>query len=206
MTTSTTSASFLADPPVDEAVQKLYDDDLEGGGYVMNLSRVWAQSTDALGMLSSAMTQATHLSGVDADERSLLVLVTASTMGDAYCSFAYGAKLARAVGEEVTARVVRGDDAQLTSRQRVLAAWAREVVRDPNATTAEQVEALREVGFEDRQIFGLTLFVALRIVFSTVNDALGAGPDAALAAAAPQAVAEAIDFGRAPAAAIEAVG
>jgi uncharacterized peroxidase-related enzyme len=206
MTTFTTSASFLADPPVDQAVQKLYDGDLGGAGYVMNLSRVWAQSPDALGMFSSAMMLASHLSGLDADERSLLVLVTASTMDDAYCSFAYGSKLARAVGEDVTARVVRGDDSRLTSRQRVLAAWAREVVRDPNATTAEQVEALREVGFEDRQIFGLTLFVALRIVFSTVNDALGASPDAALAAGAPQAVAEAIDFGRAPAAAIEEAG
>jgi len=198
MTTSATPASFLADPPLDEAVQQLYDRDLEGLGYVMNLSKVWAQSPDALTMMSDAMRMASDLSDLDADERALLVVATASTMGDAYCSLSFGAKLARVVGEEITARVVLGDDAQLTPHGRLLAAWARQVVRDPNATTADQVQALRAAGFEDRQIFGLTLFVALRVLFSTVNDALGASPDSALAASTPQAVVEAVDFGRPP--------
>ena len=95
MTTSATPASFLADPPLDEAVQQLYDRDLEGLGYVMNLSKVWAQSPDALTMMSDAMRMASDLSDLDADERALLVVATASTMGDAYCSLSFGAKLAR---------------------------------------------------------------------------------------------------------------
>jgi uncharacterized peroxidase-related enzyme len=206
MTMTTSAASFLEDPPINEAVQKLYDGDRGAMGYVANLSRVWAQSPDALRVLSSAMMLATELSGLEPDERSLVVLATASSMGDAYCSLAYGTRFAHAVGEEITARVVRGDDTSLTSRGRVLAAWARAVVRDPNATTVEEVQSLRDAGFEDRQIFGLTLFVALRIVFSSVNDALGASPDGALASAAPRVVAQAVDFGRAPTAAVEKTG
>jgi uncharacterized peroxidase-related enzyme len=196
MTTSTTAASFLVDPPVDQAVQELYDGDREGMGFVMNLSRVWAQSPDALKILSAAMMLASEVSGLDAEERSLMVLATASTMGDAYCSFSYGTRLARALGDEVAAGVVRGDDAALSPRRRALAAWARQIVRDPNATTVDEVDTLRDLGFDDRQIFGLTLFVGLRQLFSTVNDALGAGPDAALVSRTPRSVAEAIDFGR----------
>lgn len=42
----------------------------------------------------------------------------------------------------------------------------------------------------------ITVFVALRIAFSTVNDALGASPDAALRSTAPKAVLDAVTFGR----------
>jgi len=60
--------------------------------------------------------------------------------------------------------------------------WARTVTRDPNGTSAADVQALRDVGLEDGQIMAVTVFVALRIAFSTVNDALGAAPDAELVA------------------------
>lgn len=55
---------------------------------------------------------------------------------------------------------------------------------------------MRDAGFDDGQIFAITLFVALRIAFSTVNDALGALPDRALGEAAPAPVRDAVTFGR----------
>ncbi len=42
----------------------------------------------------------------------------------------------------------------------------------------------------------MTVFVSLRIAFSTVNDALGTGPDAALRSSAPEAVVRAVHYGR----------
>jgi hypothetical protein len=42
----------------------------------------------------------------------------------------------------------------------------------------------------------MTLYVALRIAFSTVNDALGARPDRRLVEAAPAAVHDAVSYGR----------
>ena len=50
------------------------------------------------------------------------------------------------------------------------------------------MEDLRASGLTDREIFDATVFVALRMVFSTVDNALGAEPDLQLAAAAPPAV------------------
>jgi alkylhydroperoxidase family enzyme len=189
-------AGFLADPPVDDLVDQMYASDLEGQGYVANLTRVWAQSPETLGALSYALKLATDLSGLVPVERNLVVTAAASALGDAYCSLAFGSKLAASVGADITAAIVRGDDRRLTQRGRLLASWARQVADDPNGTTAEQVEALREGGFDDRQVFGLTFFVALRVAFSTVNDALGATPDPELLDRTPDQLEEAVTFGR----------
>ena len=74
--------------------------------------------------------------------------------------------------------------------------WARTVARDPNATTPADIQALRDAGLDDEQIFAITAFVALRLAFSTINDALGAQPDAQLAQSLPPEVREAVTYGR----------
>jgi alkylhydroperoxidase family enzyme len=94
--------------------------------------------------------------------------------------------------------VIGGDDGALTERERALAEWGRQAVRDPNTTTTEDVERLRAAGLDDREIFEATAYVAFRLAFSTVNDALGATPDPQLVDEAPARVREAVDFGRAP--------
>jgi len=68
--------------------------------------------------------------------------------------------------------------------------------RDPNATTPADIQALRDTGLDDGQIFAITGFVALRLAFSTINDALGAQPDAQLARSLPREVREAVTYGR----------
>ncbi|WP_223164197.1 carboxymuconolactone decarboxylase family protein [Nocardioides mesophilus] len=120
----------------------------------------------------------------------------ASALGDAYCSLAWGGKLAGEAGDDVAAAVLGGTDAGLDPAEKALAAWARQVTRDPNGTREPDVQVLRDAGFDDGQIFGITLFVGLRIAFSTVNDALGALPDRALADGLPAAVRGAVGFGR----------
>lgn len=47
-----------------------------------------------------------------------------------------------------------------------------------------------------QEIFDATVFIAFRLAFSTVNDALGACPDRQLAVAAPASVREAVVYGR----------
>ncbi|GAA1478838.1 hypothetical protein GCM10009623_32840 [Nocardioides aestuarii] len=198
MTTFTTPAAFLEDPPVDDVVDRMYTSDLEVQGYVANLTRVWAHWPDALGVLSAALRMATELAELDAVERDLVVTAAASGLGDAYCSFAFGSKLAQRVGPDITADLVQGRDDALSAHGQTLADWARRVASDPNSTTTAHVEALRRAGFDERRIFGLTFFVALRVAFSTVNDALGAAPDAELLSRVPRALEDAVTFGRRP--------
>jgi alkylhydroperoxidase family enzyme len=191
-------ASFLDDPQPDEHVERMYAGDLSGQGYVAHLTRVWAHSPEALAALSYVLQKATDTAGLDARTRALLVSACASAIGDSYCSLAFGSRLAREAGDDVAAAVLGDRDSALSAEERTLARWARRVCRDPSATTAEDVEALRALGYDDGQIFAITLFVALRLAFATVNDALGATPDAELAARVPAAVLSAVTYGRPP--------
>ncbi len=190
------ATSFLADPPPSPAVQRLFDEDLAGLGYVMNLSRLWAHDPAALDGLSELLGHVTRAGSLTHRQRAILVACSASALGDSYCSLAWGKKLADETGAEVAERVLRGDDEQLDNAERALAGWARQLARDPNSTTAADVQALRAVGFDDAQIFAITVFAALRIAFSTVNDALGTAPDRQLGIEVPTAVRDAVSFGR----------
>lgn len=189
---------FLSVPKsTSSTAQALFDDDLAEVGYVMNASRLWAYQAETFDGLFDLMRKTITLHGFDLRQRGILVTACASTMGDSYCSLSWAGKLAEASDVQTAAAVLRGTDDVLTPAEKVLARWARQLARDPNATTASDVQALRDAGYTDAQIFGATVFVALRIAFSTVNDALGAQPDAALRTSLPQAVLDSVTFGRA---------
>jgi alkylhydroperoxidase family enzyme len=174
----------------------LYDDDVEELGYVMNASKLWAYQPATQVGLFDLMGQAVRAGLLTFRQRGILATACASALGDAYCSLAWGKKLAGDAGADLAGGVLRGDDELLDVSERALARWARRITRDPNATDARDVEALRDAGFDDRQIFAITVFVALRIAFSTVNDALGARPDRALGDSVPEPVRDAVTFGR----------
>jgi uncharacterized peroxidase-related enzyme len=192
----TRPAGFLAAAPDTPEVQGLYDGDRQGTGYVMNTTRLWAYLPSALDGLSDLMDQVTRAGSLTLAQRSVLVSAAASALGDSYCSLAWGKRLADAAGPDVAAAVIRGANDDLDDADQALARWARKVATDPNATDAGDVQALRDAGFDDRQIFAITSYVALRLAFSTVNDALGAQPDAGLGAMVPDEVRTAVDFGR----------
>jgi len=77
-----------------------------------------------------------------------------------------------------------------------MATWARNIVNNPNATTPADVQELREAGLSDEQIFAITAFVALRLAFSTINDALGASPHPQLVESLPPPVRQSVTYGR----------
>jgi alkylhydroperoxidase family enzyme len=131
---------------------------------------------------------------------AVLVVSTASALGDSYCSLAWGGRLAALTDGETAAAVASGRQAEaLSKREAALAAWARQVVCDPNATAPADVDALRRAGLGEREIFEATLFVGLRLAFSSVNDALGAVPDRELADSVPEVLRIAVSYGRPPA-------
>ena len=119
------------------------------------------------------MAESFEAAGLSFKDRGILIAAAASTLGDPYCSLAWGNKLAGESDGEVAASVLRGEDQGLDERERALARWARAVARDPNGTTPAHVETLRAVGYDDGQVLAITAFVALRLAFATVNDALG---------------------------------
>jgi len=190
------TGSFLREPAASPQVQELYDEDLADGGFVWNVSRLWAHQPDTLRQLFELMSTAFKASGLGFRQRGILVTAAAATLGDSYCSLAWGGKLGAAADAGLAAGVLTGRDGGLTDQEKAIAAWTRKVARDPNATTRADVQELRDAGLDDGQIFAITAFVALRLAFSTINDALGAQPDAELARSVPTQVREAVSYGR----------
>ncbi len=187
---------FLQTPDASEAAQRMFDEDIEDLGFVMNASRLWAYAPEVCERLFDLLGSVTRLGSLSLRQRGVLVTATASTLGDAYCSLAWGSKLADQSSATLAANVLRGVDDGLDDSERALATWARRVASDPNGVTEGDVEELRSAGFSDTQIFAITVYVAGRLAFSTVNDALGAQPDHELAAGVPREIRDAVHYGR----------
>jgi uncharacterized peroxidase-related enzyme len=187
---------FLDRAEVTEKVQAWFDEDLAELGFVMNASRLWAYQIEAMEKLFSLISQVASARPFTFRERGILVTACASALGDSYCSLAWGTKLAAKADAQLAAGVLRGDDGALAEAERAMAAWARRVTNDPNGTSTQDVQELRDAGFCDADIFAMTVYVALRIALSTVNDALGARPDARYRTLAPAPVRSAVTFGR----------
>lgn len=187
---------FLDEPGTAEAAAYL-EKERAASGYVMNLERAWAWRPDVAQAFGLVRRQLVETTGLAPREIALLACTTARVLGDSYCSLAWGTKLAGMRGAVAVAEVLRGiDPPASTAREIVLRGWAEQVVRDPNGTSASQVERLRNAGLTDREIFEATVHVAFRLAFSVVNDALGAIPDHELISAAPAQVQAAVTYGR----------
>jgi uncharacterized peroxidase-related enzyme len=189
---------FLEPPPDNDARSAMYARDVADDGYVRNLTRLWAWRPDVFDTFLDVRKLLAEKSELSLRERAILVCATAANLGDSYCALVWGTTLASETNPTTAAAVVQCKEAtELTARERALTTWAEELVRKPNAITAEDVDRLRAVGLTDQEIFDVTVFVAFRLAFSTVNDALGARPDWQLAAAAPATVRDAVGYGRA---------
>jgi uncharacterized peroxidase-related enzyme len=188
--------SFLAEAAPTPEADALYAEDLAEPGFVMNTTRMWAHQPGIVQELFELINGAAEIAGLSQREKGILVLACASTRGDSYCSLAWGVKLTEIAGVGITAAVLRGEDTGLTPGERALAGWARAVAADPNATAAADLQALRDAGYGDPQVLAITAFVALRQAFSTVNDALGARPDAEFRTLAAAPIRDAVTYGR----------
>jgi alkylhydroperoxidase family enzyme len=189
---------YLSEPSPSPAADALYAADRKAMGYVMTGSHLWAHGAALHDGLFELMGQATATAGLSVRDRGILVTACAATLHDSYCSMAWGVKLAGVAGADLAGDVLRGVDDGLDERERALAGWARQLASDPNGTRPADVDTLRAAGYDDEQILAITAYVALRIAFSTVNDALGVQPEPELSALAPAAVRAAVTYGRPP--------
>ena len=125
MTPGSAGAGFLGEAPPSDDVQRLYDEDVEELGYVMNASRLWAHLPGAQSGLFDLLKDAVGAGSLTFRQRGILVTACASTLGDSYCSLAWGGKLAGDAGADLAGGVLVGDDAPLDATERALARWAR---------------------------------------------------------------------------------
>lgn len=189
---------FLPEPPASADVEAMYDEDRDSDGYVSNTTRLWCWRPDAMEAFFRARALLQRDSDLSAADVAVLFAATAAARSDSYCSLSWGAQLAEKADPHTAAQVLGGSSTGLDVRSAALADWARRVAKDPNSTTPADVDRLRGAGLTDRQVFEATMLIAWRMAFSAVNGALGAQPDAQLAAAVPEPVRNAVSYGRPP--------
>ena len=127
-------------------------------------------------------------STMDARRYELVTLAAARALRCSYCALAHGRVLeSQFFSTEELSRIASGagDDA-LPPAEAAVMSFAEKVVRQADAVTLEDVEALRRHGLDDGEIFDVAAAAAARCFFSKLLDALGAEPDSSYRALAPE--------------------
>jgi uncharacterized peroxidase-related enzyme len=171
------AGSFLATPVETPETSALAEEDREDLGFVSNVTRLWMTDPALQDALFEVIVSSARGASLSILERGVATIAATTLVGDTYCPLAWGHKLAQAASPALAASVLAGSDHGLDDRARGVAALARKVASSPDSTTSDDVECLRAVGLDDAEILRLTLFIGLRVAFSTVNTALGARPE-----------------------------
>ncbi len=108
-------------------------------------------------------------------QAALIALVVSATNGCAYCVAHLGPRVAAALGDEALARAVARDyrEANLTARDRVLLDAAVALTCEPCERKREDVERLREYGFDDAAVVRMTGIAAYYGMVNRVACGLG---------------------------------
>jgi uncharacterized peroxidase-related enzyme len=176
--------SFIQTVPVTQAageVRAMYERSQAGPGYVPNYAKVfshrpavWAAWQAFLGSVRSSL---------DPRRYELVTVAAARALGCSYCALAHGKILRdRFYTALELAAIVDGRAGALTAADAALMAFAERVAHDASAITAADVQALRDHGLSDPEIFDVAAAAAARCFFSKLLDALGAEPDQPYAA------------------------
>jgi len=160
-----------------EPVRSLYEKiRARSGGRVSELWQALAPDPAALeGIFALVRDLLDHPAPLTPAQAEAIVVVVSATNGCAYCVAHHGPKLAAALGDEGLAHAVALDyrEANLPARDRVLLDHAVALTCEPGERTEEDVERLRDYGFDDAAILRATAIAALFNLINRMASPLG---------------------------------
>jgi uncharacterized peroxidase-related enzyme len=190
--------AFIQTIPVGEAagdVRRMYEQNQARYGYVPNYAKLFSfrpQVLDAWTQLQKSI-RAT----MDLRRYELVTLAAARALRCSYCALAHGKALESQFfsTDDVTRIACETGDSPLEPAEVAIMAFAEKIVRQADSVTPEDVDALRNHGLTDSEIFDVAAAASARCFFSKLLDALGAEPDASYEALSPD-LREALTVGR----------
>ena len=174
--------AFIHTIAVEESVgdvRAMYERTQGALGYVPNYAKAFSLRPDVMdgwsGLLASVRRP------LDPRRYELITLAAARALRNSYCMLAHGSILARQFYSPAQLAAIAGNPAtaELAPAEVAMMAFAEKVVRDASAITAADVQALRDHGFTDAEVFDIAATAAARCFFSKLVDAVGAEPDTA---------------------------
>ncbi len=176
MTFIATTAASAADPELLDFYRRQ-----QGSlDYLPNYARVFCHRPAV--MAAWAALQRELRRHLDTRAYALISLAAALASGSSYCALAYGRRL---LEEGFTpaelAAIVRGEaHSPLSPGERLMMNLATRVARRAGSVEERDIDALKQAGYADAEIFDIVAAAAGRCFFARVPDALGVQPDAPL--------------------------
>jgi uncharacterized peroxidase-related enzyme len=178
------------------AVAEIYEADRDTHGFVPNFTQAYSLRPDvyaAWRQLNGAIK-----ANMDLRRYELATIAAARRLRSSYCTLAHGSVLLDnfMAPDELRSLVDDPDTSQLDPVDKAVMGLADKVAHDATAVTEDDIQALRELGLTEAEIFDVILAASARCFFSKSLDGVGAAPDAKYAALDP-ALRDALTVGRA---------
>jgi uncharacterized peroxidase-related enzyme len=168
---------FIDPVPIDSAeglIADIYREEMESSGFIPEFVQVFSHHPEAH-QAWDQMIRTVH-SGMDRRVFELATFVAAGTMKSTACTIAHGRTLRNRLGftpDEITQLVTDYHRAGLTAVEEAIVGFAEKVAKDPTAVAQADVDALRHLGMNDREIFDVVFAVAARAFLTTLIESLG---------------------------------
>jgi uncharacterized peroxidase-related enzyme len=158
-------------------------------GYVPNYAKLFTDRTDVMDLWAALL--AGIRSHIAPRPFELATFAAAIEIKSTYCALAHGRVLEQEflTAEEVAAIAV-GDYSGFSEADAALLELARKVASDTSTITEDDIDRLRQAGYEENEIFDVVAAASARCFFAKLVDGLGAQPDAPMAEMDPGLVAK----------------
>lgn len=147
-------------------------------GEIPAFPRMLANNPDVLKAALGQFAEVMYGGNLPPDLKQLAFVVVSQTNESTYCAASHGEELVNSFGHTAARleALAEHDHTGLGDRERAVAAFARQGATDPKRMSAEHLDALRAVGFDDADIIELLAVVAQASFANTIADAMHMRP------------------------------
>ena len=161
----------------DDAVEAMYARQQAAWGYIPNYAKVFCYRPEVMARWGRLLAEIKR--PMDLRRFELVTFVTAHELRNTACTLAHGRALREFFSDEQIVAIAAGKfDGILNDAEVALVRFARQIAKDASRVTAGQVQALKDLGYSDAEIFDVAATAAGRAFFTKVLDGLGVEPDA----------------------------
>jgi len=160
----------------DDSVAAMYARQQAAWGYVPNYAKVFCHRPEVMTRWGQLLAEIKR--PMDKRRFELVTFVAALELRNTACALAHGKVLREFFSDaEIVAIAAGRFDDTLTEAEQAMLRFARQIAKDASRVTTGQVQALKEIGYTDADIFDIAVTAAGRAFFTKVLDALGVEPD-----------------------------
>jgi uncharacterized peroxidase-related enzyme len=167
-------------PPAEarDAVQRMYLRQQSAWGYVPNYAKVFCHRPEVMARWAQLIAEIKR--PMAKRQFELVTFVAAHELRHSACTLAHGKKLREFFSDAQILAIAEGRlGGVLGEAEQAVVRFARQIAGDAASVSAAQVEALKQHGYGDAEIFDIAAAAAGRAFFTKLLDALGVLPDSA---------------------------